>query len=111
MVEISKYAFENLRTDGQLNLYRGSGTGELRPILVVAPVMRQPDPGAIRRLEHEYSLLEEFDLGCALKPLSLIRHEGRTMLILQDPGPEVFGLDRMLGQPMELGRFLRIAIN
>jgi len=111
VIEISKYAFENLRTDGQLNFYRGSGTGELRPILVVAPVLRQPDPEAIRRLEHEYSLLEELDLGCALKPLALIRHEGRTMLILQDPGPEVFGLDRLLGQPMELGRFLRIAIN
>ena len=111
MVEISKYAFENLRTDGELNLYRGSGTGELPPILVLAPVARQPAPEAIRQLEHEYSLLEALDSGCALKPLSLIRHEGRTMLILQDPGPEVFGLDRWLGQPMELGRFLRIAIN
>jgi predicted ATPase/signal transduction histidine kinase len=111
VVEISKYAFENLWTEGALSLYRGSGTGELRPILVVAPVSRQPDPGAIRRLEHEYSLLEELDLRCALKPLSLVRHEGRTMLILQDPGPVVFGLDRWLGQPMELGRFLRLAIN
>jgi predicted ATPase/signal transduction histidine kinase len=111
VVEISKYAFENLRTDGELNLYRGSGTGELPPILVLAPVARQPAPEAIRQLEHEYSLLEALDSGCALKPLSLIRHEGRTMLILQDPGPEVFGLDRWLGQPMELGRFLRIAIN
>jgi serine/threonine protein kinase len=111
VVEISKYAFENLRTDGELNLYRGSGTGELPPILVLAPVARQPAPESIRRLEHEYSLLQALDLGCALKPLSLIRHEGRTMLILQDPGPEVFGLDRLLGQPMELGRFLRIAIN
>ena len=63
VVEISKYAFENLCTDGELNLYRGSGTGELRPILVVAPVLRQPDAEAIRRLEQEYSLLEELDLG------------------------------------------------
>jgi predicted ATPase/signal transduction histidine kinase len=124
VVEISKYVFESLPTDGELNLYRGRGTparsassledaeeGDLRPILVVAPASRQPDPEAIRRLEHEYALLEGLDLGCALKPLSLIRHEGRTMLILQDPGPEVCGLDRLLGQPMELGRFLRIAIN
>jgi predicted ATPase/signal transduction histidine kinase len=111
VVEISKYVFENLRTDGDLNLYRGSGTGELPAILVVAPVARQPDPGVIRRLEHEYNLLQALDLSCAPKSLALIRHEGRMMLILQDPGPEVFGLDRWLGQPMELGRFLRIAIN
>jgi predicted ATPase/signal transduction histidine kinase len=111
VVEISKYAFENLWTDGELNLYRGSGTGELRPILVVAPVLRQPASEAIRRLKHEYSLLKGLDLGCALKPLALIRHEGRTMLVLEDPGPEVVGLGRFLVQPMEIGGFLRIAIN
>ena len=33
------------------------------------------------------------------------------MLVLEDPGPAVVGLDSLLGQPMELGRFLRIAIN
>jgi predicted ATPase/signal transduction histidine kinase len=111
VVEISKYAFENLWTDGELNLYRGSGTGELRPILVVAPVLRQPASEAIRRLKHEYSLLKGLDLCCALKPLALIRHEGRTMLVLEDPGPEVVGLGRFLVQPMEIGGFLRIAIN
>jgi serine/threonine protein kinase len=111
VVEISKYAFENLRTDGELNLYRGRGRGKLRPILVVAPVLRQPDPEAVRRLQHEYSLLEGLDLDCAPKPLALIRHEGRTMLVLEDPDPDVVGLDRLSGQPMELGQFLRIATN
>jgi serine/threonine protein kinase len=33
------------------------------------------------------------------------------MLVLEDPGPDVVELDHLLGQPMELGRFLRIAIN
>jgi predicted ATPase/signal transduction histidine kinase len=111
VVEISKYAFENLWTDGELNLYRGRGTGELRPILVVAPVLRQPAPEVIKRLEHEYSLLEGLDLDCALKTLALIRYEGRRMLVLEDPGPEVVGLGRFLVQPMEIGGFLRIAIN
>ena len=111
MVEISKYAFENLWTDGELNLYRGRETRELRPILVVAPVLRQPAPEAIRRLRHEFSLLKGLDLDCALKPLALIRHEGRTMLVLEDPGPEVVGLGHFLVQPMEIGGFLRIAIN
>src|SRR5258708_19391889 len=31
------------------------------------------------------------------------------VLVLEDPGGEL--LDRLLGQPMELGRFLRLAIN
>jgi hypothetical protein len=54
MVEISKYRFESLLTDGEFNLYRGRGTEDLRSILVVAPVLRRPDPEAVRRLEHEY---------------------------------------------------------
>jgi hypothetical protein len=31
------------------------------------------------------------------------------VLVLEDPGGEL--LDRLLGKPMELGRFLRLAIN
>jgi hypothetical protein len=57
MNEISKYAFENLRTDGELNLYRGRGTKELPPILVVAPVARQPDAQAVRHAGAERGLL------------------------------------------------------
>jgi signal transduction histidine kinase len=45
---------------------RGASTN-----LVVAPVLRQPAPEAIRRLKHEYSLLKSLDLDCALKPLRL----------------------------------------
>src|SRR4029077_516683 len=44
----------------------------------------------------------------AARPLTLVRREGRSMLILQDPGGEP--LDRFLGQPMELSRFLRFAV-
>jgi predicted ATPase/signal transduction histidine kinase len=111
MVEISKYLFEYLLTDGEFNLYRGRGTEDLRSILVVAPVLRRPDREAVRRLEHEYSLLEGLELDCTLKPLRLIHDEGRIMLVFEDPGSGVFGLDRWLGQPMDLGRFLRIGIN
>jgi serine/threonine protein kinase len=111
VVNISRYSFENLRTDGEFNLYRGHGPADLKPILVLAPVSYRPEPEAVRRLEHEYSLLEKLDLACALKPLALLRHEGRMMLVFEDPGPEVFGLDRLLGQPIELDRLLRIAIN
>ena len=72
----------------------------------------QPSPQSLRRLEHEYSLAAELDPAWAAKPLALTRHEGRTILILTDPGGEP--LDRVLerdqGQPLDLTRFLRIAI-
>ena len=37
-----------------------------------------------------------------------LSQHGRTMLLLEDPGGEP--LDRLLGRPMEIGRFLRFAI-
>ena len=43
-----------------------------------------------------------------MRPLDLVRDAGRTMLVLEDVGGEP--LDRLLGAPMEVGRFLRLAI-
>lgn len=61
---------------------------------------------------HEYSFAAELDPAWAAKPLAITRHEGRTTLLLQDPGGQP--LDRILerdqGQPLDLTRFLSIAI-
>src|ERR1700758_4355675 len=108
MIELSKYLFETLREDEEFALCRGRrDDGELPTILLVAPVSEQPVPAILERLEHEYSLRDELDSAWAAPPLYLVRREGRPMLILEDAGGEP--LDRLLGQPMELSRFLRIA--
>ena len=72
----------------------------------------QPAPQSLRRLEHEYSLAAELDLAWAATPLALTRHDGRTILLLTDPGGEPLDqiLERDQGQPLGLSRFLRIAI-
>src|SRR5262249_21002081 len=62
----------------------------------------------LRRMEHEYALRAELDPGWAARPLALAPHQGRTMLVLEDPGGEP--LDRLLGRPMESAPFLRFAI-
>src|SRR5882762_2367941 len=108
MIELSRYVFETLREDEEFAFCRGRrDDGELPTILLVAPVSEHPVPAILERLEHEYSLRDELDSGWAARPLTLVRREGRPMLILEDPGGEP--LDRLLGQPMELSRFLRIA--
>ena len=43
----------------------------------------------------------------AVRPLELVRDGGRAMLVLEDPGGEP--LDLLLGAPMEVGHFLRLA--
>ncbi|MBV8414091.1 MAG: serine/threonine-protein kinase PknK, partial [Verrucomicrobia bacterium] len=78
-------------------------------VLVLAPALARPALGTLERLEHEYSLRDELDPDWAVRPIGLTYHWERTVLALEDPGPSVVGLDQFLGQPMELGRFLRLA--
>src|SRR4029453_9301788 len=112
-MELSEYMLETLRKDGEFILYRGHHrrqTDASPPsILVMTPVLERPALGSLRRIEHEYSLRAELDPGWAVRPVALAPHKGRTMLVLTDPGGEP--LDRLLGAPMELTEFLRLAIS
>jgi PAS domain S-box-containing protein len=112
MTEPSGYVLEPLREGPDFTLYRGRQHGNPSPVLAVGLAAEQPSPQTLRRIEHEYSLAAELDSAWAAKPLALIRHEGRTILVLKDSGGEP--LDRILerdqGQPLDLNRFLRIAI-
>jgi PAS domain S-box-containing protein len=103
---------EPIREGADFTLYRGRERGSLTPILAVAVAAEQPSPQCLRRLEHEYSLAGELDAAWATQPLALTRHQGRTVLILKDPGGKP--LDRIIeqyqGQPIDLTRFLQIAV-
>src|SRR6266436_4875924 len=108
MTQLSRHVLETLWEDGDFVLSRTTLADETTSVLVLATASEQPAPGIIARLEHEYSLRDGLDSDWAVRPLTLIRREGRPMLILEDPGGEP--LDRLLGQPMELSRFLRFAV-
>src|SRR6476620_6210507 len=104
MNELSGYVFSSLR-EGDIALYRGSGNG-LTPILLVAT--EETSPGCVERLEHEYALKAELDADWAARPVALTHDNGRTTLVLEDPGGTP--LDRLLGRPLDVTHFLRIAI-
>jgi serine/threonine protein kinase len=96
--------------DGERVLCRGwrdDGDGDRKAVLAVLSGSEHPTPGFIDRLSHEYGLKDELDCRLAVRPLALVREHGRSMLLLEDPGGEP--LARLLGQPMETGRFLRFA--
>src|ERR1700732_4859418 len=103
---------ETLREDGEFVLYRdrrGSSINGLpHSTLVVAPVREHTDPRSLRRIEHEYSLRDDLAPAWAVRPLALSAYQGRSALVLEDPGGEPLG--RLVGRPMELGQFLRLAI-
>jgi hypothetical protein len=106
-IELSNYVYDTLRTDEKIGLYRARREGELSTFLVVAPVSEHPSLGGLARLEHEYSFRDELDSDWAARPLALTRRGGRIELVLEDPGGQL--LDGLLGKPMELSGFLRLA--
>jgi PAS domain S-box-containing protein len=102
--KLSGYVFSPLR-GGDLALYRGSGNG-LAPILLVAA--EGTSLGSIERLEHEYALKAELDADWAARPVALTHYNDRMSLVLEDPGGAP--VDRLLGRPLDVSQFLRIAI-
>src|SRR5712664_554804 len=104
MNELLSYVFSPLR-EGDIALYRGSGNG-LAPILLVAA--EETSLGCVERLEHEYALKAELDADWAARPVALTHYNDRMTLVLEDPGGAP--ADRLLGRPLEVSHFLRIAI-
>ena len=88
--------------------WRADGDGGRNAVLAVSPVAERPLAAALDRLAHEYDLRDELDSAWAARPLALAHEGGRTALLLEDPGGEP--LERLIGAPMEAGRFLRLAI-
>jgi len=102
---------EILSEDGGLILGRGwreAAESGRKDVLIVLPASEQPAPSTLDRLAHEYSLKDELDNTWAVRPLELVRDRGRTILVLEDPGGEL--LNAHVGTPMEVGRFLRLAV-
>jgi PAS domain S-box-containing protein len=78
-------------------------------LLAVLPRSEHPRPLVLERLAHEYALKDELNSAWAVRPLELVREHGRIMLMLEDPGG--FPLEQLLGVPMEIDRFLALAIS
>src|SRR5690242_1743387 len=100
---LSGYMLVPLREGADFTVYRGRKPDDRSPVLAIA-LFEQPSPQSIRRFMREYSLAAELDPAWAAKPLAFTRHEGRTILLLKDPGGQP--LDRILerdqGQPLDL---------
>src|SRR5712671_1675897 len=111
-MDLSDYTLDTLHKHGEFVLCRSrprTGTNPHPPfVLVLMSRSEHPRPESVRMLEHEHSLRAELEPAWAVQPVELTQHEGRTVLVLDDPGGEP--LDQLVGTPMEMGQFLRVAI-
>ncbi len=103
----SRWQLELVRRDVEFVLYRVREPDAAEPKLAKAVASDSPSTASLDRLGNEYALRDELDPQWAVRPLALVRRDGRTMLLLTDPGGEP--LDSLLGQPMEVMLFLVIA--
>jgi PAS domain S-box-containing protein len=107
-----KDGLQVLWADGERVFCRGwrpDGDGGRSSALAVLPAAERPPQAILHRLTHEYELRDELDTAWAARPLALVGEGGRTTLLLEDPGGEP--LARLIGTPMETGRFLRLAVD
>ena len=82
--------------------------GDRHAFIPVLSGSEHPTLESINRLTREYELKDYLAADWALRPVELVRERGRTMLVVEYTGGEP--LDRLVGQPMEVGRFLRLAV-
>ena len=108
MTELSTSALETLRRDGEFVLYRSRIESDKSCFLLLESVSAPPPLRSLKRLEHEYSLSGELDEDWTARPVALVRQQGRTILVSQDPGG--VPLDSLLGGPLELIQALRLAV-
>jgi serine/threonine protein kinase len=110
MIDLSEYRLETIRKDDEFILYSGTRQTDATSssIFVLTPASEHPAVASLRGIEHEYSLQAELDPDWAVIPIGLVKHDGRTMLVLANSGGDP--LDRFIGTPLELRPFLRLAI-
>ena len=89
-------------------VFRLGTDGKRSAVLAVLPAAEQPAPACLDRLACEFALKDKLDSAWAARPIELGRERSRPMLLLEHVGG--LPLDRLLGAPMEMGRFLHLAI-
>ena len=89
-------------------LGRDGPAGDGHAFIPVLSGSEHPTLESINRLTREYELKDSLAADWALRPLELVRERGRTMLVVEYAAGEP--LDRLIGPPMEVGRFLRLAV-
>jgi PAS domain S-box-containing protein len=108
---VSSDSLEVLWEDAERVFCRLKGSnaeGERYAIISVPSGGEHPTVESISRLAHEYQLRDHLAPEWALRPVELLRERGYTMLVVEYAGGEP--LNRLIREPIEMGRFLRVGV-
>jgi PAS domain S-box-containing protein len=99
---------ESLYEGATTRLARGLRTYDGTPVVIKTLRGDAPSPRALERLRHEYAIVCQLDSRYALRPYALETHGAQPRLIFEGFGGQP--LAHLLESPLEIGRFLDIAI-
>src|SRR5258708_14697263 len=110
-MDLSDYTLDTLHSHGEFVLCRSRPrTGmnsHLPSVLVLMSRSEHPRPESVQMLEHEHSLRAELDPAWAVPPVELTQYDGRTVLVLEDPGGEPPA--QLVGTPFGMSQVLRVS--
>ncbi|XXX73092.1 AAA family ATPase [Sorangium sp. So ce134] len=98
---------EILREETRYVVHRGVRNEDGCPVVIKILRAARPDRRDVARLRHELEIGRRLSGESTIRPCELTMHRGRPALVLEDFRGR--SLDRMLGAPMEIRRFLTIA--
>ncbi|CAB3739632.1 AAA family ATPase [Paraburkholderia rhynchosiae] len=76
-------------------------------VLIVRAAGERPSAATLDRLAHEFALKDQLNGAWAVRPMKLVRENGRTLLVLADPGGEP--LERLIGTSIAVEVVLHLA--
>jgi predicted ATPase/signal transduction histidine kinase/GAF domain-containing protein len=107
VIEFSPGLFVTVREDREFTISRGKLDGDGPAVLLVVPCPESPLPAGRALLRQACALRSELDPLWAARPYELVEVHGQTALLIEDPGGEF--LDGLLGAPLDVPEFLRLA--
>jgi PAS domain S-box-containing protein len=106
MTEAAFAITETLSRDENATLYRAVRRSDRRPVVLKVLGRETHQLRELERLRNELEVAAVLDQPGVLRPLMLVMHEGLPALVSEDF--EGVPLERMLGMPFEIGRFLAV---
>ena len=98
--------FEVFCEDSEFVLSRLKHPADGPPTRLGRPAATPSRAATVTRLEHAHALRGELEASRAARPIELIERHGELALWMEDPGGQVVAT--LLGQPWEVGLFLRV---
>jgi serine/threonine protein kinase len=105
---LSTDLFEKVWEDREFFILRGRREGDGLRVLLLVPSPDSPLSANTALLRQACALRNELDSSWAARPLDLVEFRGQTALLIEDPGGEF--LDGLVGDPLAVPEFLRLAI-